>query len=75
MKLILSLSHLRHNSGEAKPFSGGAKCPLCPLLEKSLGVMYVNVHVSRHLKEELAWAIHKQLWVISNKLSVIPLRN
>ena len=39
MKLILSLSHLRHNSEGAKPFSGGgAKCPLCPLLEKPLPV-------------------------------------
>ena len=30
--------------------------------------MYVNVHVSRHLKEELAWAIDKRLQVISNKM-------
>ena len=27
---------------------------------------YMNIHVSRHLKEELAWAIGKWLWVISN---------
>ena len=40
------------------------------------GVVYVNVHVLRHLKEELAWAIDKWLWVISNKMffkTVIPL--
>ena len=40
MKLILLLSHLRHNSERAKPFSGGTKCPLCPLLEKSLVPTY-----------------------------------
>ena len=26
---------------------------------------YVDVRVSSHLKEELAWAADKQLWVIS----------
>ena len=39
---------------------------------------YVNVHVLRHLKEELAWVIDKWLWVISNKILfkiVLPLRN
>ena len=39
---------------------------------------YMNIHVSRHLKEELAWAIDKWLQVISNKMlfkTVIPLRN
>ena len=38
---------------------------------------YMNVHVSRHLKEELAWAIDRQLQVISNKMlfkTVIPLK-
>ena len=25
----------------------------------------IDVHVSSHLKEELAWAVDKQLWVIS----------
>ena len=30
--------------------------------------MYVNVCVSRHLKEELAWAMDKWFWVISNKM-------
>ena len=28
----------------------------------------MNVHVSRHLKEELAWAIDKWLRVISNTM-------
>ena len=28
--------------------------------------MYMNVHVMGCLKEELAWAIDKWLWVISN---------
>ena len=43
-----------------------------------MGVAYVNVHVSRHLKEELAWVIDKRLWAISNKMlfkTVLPLRN
>ena len=43
-----------------------------------VGVAYINVSVPRHLKEELAWAIHKQLWVISNTMlfeTVIPQRN
>ena len=42
-----------------------------------MGVAYVNVHVSRHLKEELGWAIDKQLQLIINKMlfkTVIPLR-
>ena len=37
-----------------------------------------GVHVSKRLKEELAWAIDKRLWVISNKMlfkTVIPLRD
>ena len=41
------------------------------------GVAYMNVLVSRHLKEELGWAIHKWLWLIINKMllkTVIPLR-
>ena len=29
---------------------------------------YVNIRISRHLKEELAWVIDKQLRVISNKM-------
>ena len=35
------------------------------------------MHVVRNLKEELAWAIDKWLWVISNTVlfkTVIPLR-
>ena len=28
------------------------------------GVVYVNVHTSKHLEEELAWDIDKQLQVI-----------
>ena len=39
-----------------------------------VGVAYVNMCLLRRLKEELAWAIDKQLWVIINKMSVIPLR-
>ena len=42
-----------------------------------VGVAYVNVHVSRHLKEELAWAVDKRLWLIINTVlfkTVIPLR-
>ena len=38
---------------------------------------YVKLHVSRCLKEELAWAIDKRLRFISNKMlfiTVIPLR-
>ena len=39
---------------------------------------YVGVHVSRRLKEELAWAIDKRFQVNSNVMlfkTVIPLRN
>ena len=32
-----------------------------------VGVVYINICVSRHSKEELAWAIDKWLWVISDK--------
>ena len=38
---------------------------------------YVNVHVSRRLKEELGWAIDKRVPFIINKIlfkTVIPLR-
>ena len=44
----------------------------------NVGVAYVNVRVSKSLKEELAWAIDKRLRVVSNKMlfkTVIPLRN
>ena len=40
--------------------------------------MCMNIHVMKHLKEELAWAIDKRLQVIGNKMffeTVIPLRN
>ena len=43
-----------------------------------VGMLYVNVHVSTHLKQELAWAIDKWLWLISNTMlfkTVIPLKN
>ena len=43
-----------------------------------MGVAYVNVHVLRRLKEELAWVIDKRLRAISNKMlftTVVPLRN
>ena len=43
-----------------------------------VGVAYVNMRVSRRLKEELTWVIDKRLWVISNKMlfkTVVPLRN
>ena len=46
-------------------------------LSYRVGVAYVNVHVSRRLKEELGWAIDKRLWLIINKMlfkTVIPLR-
>ena len=33
-----------------------------------VGVVYVNVRISKWLKEELAWAIDKRLQVISNKM-------
>ena len=43
-----------------------------------VNVAYVNVCISRRLKEELAWVIDKQLWTITNKMlfkTVVPLRN
>ena len=39
---------------------------------------YVNVHILKQLKEELAWAIDKQFQVISNTMlfkTVVSLRN
>ena len=41
-----------------------------------MGVAYVNIRVSRVLKEELAWAIDKQFWLIIITMlfrTVIPL--
>ena len=43
-----------------------------------VGMAYVNIRVSRRLKEELAWGIDKRLRVISNKMlfkTVVPQRN
>ena len=43
-----------------------------------VSVAYVYVPISRCLKQELAWATDKLLWVISNIMlfkTVIPLRN
>ena len=42
-----------------------------------LGVAHVNMHVLRHVKEELCWVIDKRLWLIINKIlvkTVIPLK-
>ena len=36
----------------------------------NVGVVYMDVYVSRYLKEELAWAIDKWLQVINN---IMPL--
>ena len=36
-----------------------------------VGVAYVNVRVSRCLKEELSWAIDKRLWLIINTVLLI----
>ena len=35
----------------------------------------VDVHISSHLKEELAWAADKRLWVISTIMLFIILRS
>ena len=35
-----------------------------------VGVVYVNIHISRQLKEELSWAIDKQLQFILNTMLV-----
>ena len=42
-----------------------------------VGVAYMNVRVSRRLKEELGWAIDKRIPLIINKIlfkTFIPLR-
>ena len=47
------------------------------LISYKVGVAYVNVRISRRLKEELGWAIDKQLRLIINKMlfkTVIPPR-
>ena len=33
-----------------------------------VGMVDVDVHVSSHLKQELAWAVGKWLWVISTMM-------
>ena len=46
-------------------------------LSYRVGVAYMNVRVSRHLKEEQSWAIDKRLRLIIIKMlfkTVIPLR-
>ena len=43
-----------------------------------MGMVYMGVHVLRHLKEELAWATDKWLHIISTIVlfkTVIPVRN
>ena len=30
-----------------------------------VGVVDIDVRISSHLKEELAWAVDKRLWIIS----------
>ena len=43
-----------------------------------VGVVCVDIHILRHLKQELVWATHKPLQVISNIMlikTIIPLRN
>ena len=70
--LIFQL-HLPH----VIPNSMQALCDLSHSEIIKVGVAYVNIHVSRHLKQELAWAIDKWFRVISNTLflkTVIPLR-
>ena len=42
-----------------------------------VGVVYMNVRVSRRLKEELSWVIGKWLWLIINTMlfkTDIPVR-
>ena len=48
MKLILSLSHLRYNSGGAKPFSGGGgkMLPLPPPRKIPALVLYTHVRLT-----------------------------
>ena len=41
-----------------------------------MGMAYVNIDVLIHLKQELAWATVKQLWIISNVMlfKTVPLK-
>ena len=44
----------------------------------NVGVVYMNVRISKQLKEAVDWAIDKQLWVLSNKMlfkTLVSLRN
>ena len=68
--LLCFYSHLKqpYISNKTKCFSYKGGC----------GVRGRTVHVSRCLKEELAWATYKRFQVISNIMlfkTVIPLRN
>ena len=71
-KLVLYKALLRlHSHLKQLPISNKTKC-------FSYKGVCVGVHVSRRLKEELAWATDKWLQVISNTMlfkTVIPLRN
>ena len=60
-----------------KPYKDQKTILCMVILTKFLDMIYVNVHVLRHMKE-LAWFIDKQLQVISYIMlfkMVIPLRN
>ena len=41
-----------------------------------MGMAYVSIDVLIHLKQELAWATDKQLWIISNVMlfKTVPLK-
>ena len=43
-------------------------CKMECLSHKGGEVAYVNIHVSRQLKEELGWAIDERLQLIINKM-------
>ena len=45
----------------------------CFNYKRGCGVL--DMGISRRLKEELAWVIDEWVWVISNKMLVISLRN
>ena len=53
-------------------------CNICRMqVHLSNKVLYVNLRILRHLKEELTWPIDKHLEVISNKMlfkTTVPLR-
>ena len=37
-------------------------------------MVYIDVRISSYLKEELAWAVDKQLWIISTIMLVCYLK-